>query len=282
MLKIALPNKGSLSDDAIHLMTESGYQCRRHSRELFVYDKEHDVEFVFLRPRDIAVYVGKGILELGITGRDLAVEADAGTLELLPLGFGKSRFCYAVPSESDLTPDTLNGKRIACSYPKLVQRDQQQRGVQSEIIELDGAVEISIKLGVADAIADVVESGRTILEAGLRIVGDPIFRSEAIVIGHSAETAALPTVKTCLERLRGIVVARDYVMVEYDAPDAVLEEACNLTPGIESPTIAPLSKKGWVAIKAMVKRKHVNPIMDQLALLGAKGVIVTNIRTCRL
>lgn len=282
MLKIALPNKGSLSEEAIYLMSEAGYSCKRHSRELFVYDKEHDVEFIFLRPRDIAVYVSTGIIELGITGRDLAHEADVLLTELLPLGFGKSHFRYAVPAGSGLTPNDLSGKRIATSYPHLVATDMKRRGCTCEIVELDGAVEISIKLGVADAIADVVESGRTILEAGLEIVGDSIFSSEAIVVARETNMENDPTVKTCLERLRGIVVARDYVVVEYDTPEAVLEPICALTPGIESPTIAPLSKKGWVAVKAMVKRKEVNPIMDKLTALGAKGIIVTNIRTCRL
>ena len=282
MLKIALPNKGSLSEGAIHLMSEAGYSCRRHSRELFVYDKDHDVEFVFLRPRDIAVYVGRGILDMGITGRDLAFEAVAQTEELLALGFGRSRFCYAVPASGGLTPDQFDGLRIATSYPQLVLADLKKRGFSCDIVELDGAVEISIKLGVADVIADVVQSGRTLIEAGLQIVGEPVFQSEAIVISREQNVVDHPDVKRCLERLKGIVTARDYVVVEYDAPEAVLDQVCAITPGIESPTIAPLSRSGWMAVKAMVKRKAVNHIMDELSALGAKGVIVTDIRTCRL
>ncbi|NCD33792.1 MAG: ATP phosphoribosyltransferase [Spartobacteria bacterium] len=282
MLKIALPNKGSLSEGAIHLMSEAGYSCRRHSRELFVYDKDHDVEFVFLRPRDIAVYVGRGILDLGITGRDLAFEAQVATTELLALGFGRSRFCYAVPRDSGLNPDKLAHLRVATSYPCLVKHDMKQRGIECDIVELDGAVEISIKLGVADAIADVVQSGRTLVEAGLHIVGEPIFQSEAIVISREQELSCHPDVKMCLERLQGIVTARDYVVIEYDAPKSVLEQVCAITPGIESPTIAPLSRNDWMAVKAMVKRKEINRIMDDLSAQGAKGIIVTDIRTCRL
>lgn len=282
MLKIALPNKGSLADEALRLMSEAGYACRRYHRELWVHDKEQDIDFVFLRPRDIAVYVDRGILDMGITGRDLAEEAQVRIVELLPLGFGRSRFCYAVPSQSDLTPDRFGGLRIASSYPRLVERDLTRRGLTADIIALDGAVEISVALGVADAIADVVQSGQTIKQAGLKIVGDPLLASEAILITSRRNTELSASFRVVMERLQGIVVARDYVMVEYDAPEVLLPEFCKLTPGIESPTIAPLSKTGWMAVKAMVKRKGVNDIMDQLAAKGAKGIIVTNIQACRL
>ncbi|MBC2716908.1 MAG: ATP phosphoribosyltransferase [Desulfobacteraceae bacterium] len=282
MIKIALPNKGTLSEDSVCLMTEADYACRRYNRELFVHDKKNEIDFVFLRPRDIAVYVSKGIIDIGITGRDLAHEADVVLDEVLSLGFGQSKFCYAVPRQSSLTPDNFNGLRIATSYPHLVKKDLAKRQIQANVVKLDGAVEISVTLGVADVIADVVQSGRTLTEAGLKIVGSPILESEALVIASPNTSIDIPTIKICLERLRGIVVAREYVMVEYDAPKNLLEKFCSVTPGIESPTIAPLSKSGWVAVKAMVKQKHANKKMDELTELGAKGIIVTNIRTCRL
>jgi ATP phosphoribosyltransferase len=143
-------------------------------------------------------------------------------------------------------------------------------------------VEVSIALEVADVIADVVQTGRTLMDAGLKIVGAPLLESEAIVITNHRKAALSEPFKVCIERLRGVVVARDYVMVEYDAPKEGLEDFCALTPGIESPTIAPLSKQGWVAVKAMTKRKSVNDVMDRLSVLGAKGIIVTNIQACRL
>ena len=282
MVRIALPNKGSLAEDAVFLLSEAGYRCKRHHRELIVRDKEHGIDFVFLRPRDIAVYVSRGVLELGITGRDLAYEARADLTEVLDLGFGKSRFCYAVPKGSQLTPDLFAGLRIATSYPHIVNADLKKRGVQADVVELDGAVEVSVELGVADVIADVVQSGRTLVEAGLEIVGAPILESEAVVVAHAHAQKDTPAIDICVNRLRGIVVARDFVMVEYDTPESLLEKCCALTPGIESPTIAPLSKEGWVAVKAMVKRKGINQIMDELEQLGAKGIIVTNIRACRL
>jgi ATP phosphoribosyltransferase len=282
MLKIALPNKGSLSDDAVQLVREAGYNCRRYSRELIVQDNANQVEFVFLRPRDIAIYVHQGILDLGVTGRDLALDSGAPVVELLPLGFGRSDFCYAVPADTDLQPDRLGGMRIATSYPRLVREDLNKRGVDAEIICLDGAVEISIRLGVADAIADVVQTGRTLEAAGLKVVASPLLHSEAILVGRSSDIVGKQAVATFLERIRGIVVAREYVMVEYDIPEAMLEMACVITPGIESPTVSPLSKKGWVAVKSMTKKRDVNPMMDSLTKIGAKGIIVTDIRTCRI
>ncbi len=282
MLKIAIPNKGSLSEEAVQLIREAGYNCRRYSRELIVLDSRNQVEFVFLRPRDIAIYVSRGILDMGVTGRDLAQDSGADVMELLPLGFGKSEFWYAVPADADLLPDRFAGLRIATSYPRLVEQDLKQRGLTAEIVRLDGAVEISIRLGVADAIADVVQTGRTLKAAGLQVVGQPLLQSEAILVARSREIEQIEAVQPFLDRVRGIVVAREYVMVEYDIAETMLEMACVITPGIESPTVSPLSKKGWVAVKSMSKRQDVNQMMDSLGKIGAKGIIVTDIRTCRI
>ncbi|BCS94771.1 ATP phosphoribosyltransferase [Desulfoluna limicola] len=283
MLKIAIPNKGSLSEEARALISEAGYNCKRYSRELKVTDVANQVEFIFLRPRDIAVYVQSGIIDLGITGRDLAMDSESEVDELLPLGFGRSSFCYAVPEESLLTPEGFKGKRIATSYPGIVSRDLKNRNIDAKIIKLDGAIEISINLGVADAIADVVQTGRTMVEAGLRISGEPIMVSEGILATRKGRGDNLTAPEQVfIERLKGIVVAREYVMVEYDVPGDVLETACAVTPGIEAPTVAPLRREGWFAVKAMARKKELNSIMDRLAEVGAKGIIVTDIRTCRL
>ena len=213
MLKIALPNKGSLSEDAVQLIREAGYHCRRYSRELIVLDNTNQVEFVFLRPRDIAIYVSEGILDMGVTGRDLALDSGADVVELMSLGFGRSDFHYAVPAETDLVPDRFAGMRIATSYPRLVLEDLTRRGVDAEIIRLDGAVEISIRLGVADVIADVVQTGRTLKAAGLKVVGLPLLHSEAILAARTRDIEQQERVHTFLDRIRGIVVAREYVMV---------------------------------------------------------------------
>ncbi len=282
MLKLAIPNKGALSEDAVRLLGEAGYRCSRSSRELVVSDRENDIDFVFLRPRDIALYVGDGVLDLGITGRDLQADSGAEVVELMPLGFGRSRFCFAVPKESGLTIEKLGGLRIATSYPELLRKNLEARGLKSTVVRLDGAVEVSIRLGVADAIADVVESGATLTEAGLVITGEPMLLSEAVLIGRSPELANCCEVKKLIARLRGILVAGTYEMVEYDIPRAALEAACKITPGIASPTIAPLSNPDWVAVKAMVLRRECNRIMDELYDIGARGIVVADIRSCRL
>ena len=281
MFKLAIPNKGALSEGAVKILSEAGYRCKRYSRELVVRDAEHQVEFIFLRPRDIAVYVGSGLIHAGITGRDLALDSQARVIESMGLNFGRSRFCYAAPAGRGLTPAKLGGLRIATSYPNIVQEDLRQRGIEAGVVRLDGAVEISIQLGVADAIADVVESGRTLVEAGLEIIGDPIMTSEAIVIqqdGAEMEEAFALLMK----RLEGILVAREYVLLEYVCPKAVLKQACTITPGVKSPTVSPVSEEDWVAVAAMVRSKELNRIIDQLSELEAKGIIAQDIRTCRL
>lgn len=282
MLKIAVPNKGTLSEESIRLALEAGYKCKRYSRELAVSDPLNNVEFFFLRPRDIAVYVSKGILDLGITGRDLAKDSLTDTKEIAKLGFGKSSFMYAVPNESEFDIEGLNNKRIATSYPNIVKMDLEKRGLEAEVIKLDGAIEISIHLGVADAIADVVQTGRTLIEAGLKTVGDSIIDSEAILIARDKSIVENETARHFIERVQGIIVAREYNMVEYDVSEEFLDKAIGITPGIEAPTVSPLSKKGWFAVKAMSKRADVNKILDDLTELGAKGIIVTDIRTCRM
>jgi len=282
MLKIAIPNKGALSEGAVALFAAAGYACRRSGRELIVADRENEIEFLFLRPRDIALYVGHGIIDIGVTGRDLAADSGADVTELLPLEFGRSRFCFAAPKGKYQSLSQLNGLRIACSYPLLLKKNLDQLGMNCPIVRLDGAVEISIRLGVADAIADVVESGSTLREAGLEILGEPLLHSEAVVVARDPKMNERPEVRTLLARLRGILVASAYSVVEYDIPRASLDAACKITPGVESPTVSPLSNPDWVAVKAMVRSKECNRIMDALYNIGARGIIVTGIQSCRL
>ncbi len=282
MLRIALPNKGALAEETATLMKEAGYKARRENKELSVLDTANDVEFLFLRPRDIAVYVSGGIVDAGITGRDLLADSRSQAKELLPLGFGRSRFCYAVPKDSPITEIAhLAGKRIASSYPNIVRDDMAARGLECSVVKLDGAVEISVRLGVADAIADVVESGTTMRQAGLHPIGEPVMASEALVIGHPG-VAENPQIRSLLKRLQGILTARAFVVVDYNVPEARREAACAVTPGVESPTVTPLSKPGWYAVKSMVRRSELNHVMDALESVGATGIIVSTICTCRL
>lgn len=281
MLRIAVPNKGSLSQGAIDMLTEAGYRQRRTGRDLQVIDEGNDVEFFYLRPGDIATYVASGDLDLGITGRDLAVNSGVEVEEVLALGFGRSTFRYAARAGTVDSVAGLDGRRIATSYPGVVRRDLESHGVEAEIIELAGAVENAIALGVADAIADVVETGTTLKQAGLAVFGDPIMRSEATLVRKTGNGATGP-VDQLLRRLRGVLVARSYVMLAYDVRAELLERAVELTPGIESPTVSPLHREGWMAVQSMTERSDLHRVMDALYELGARGILASNIDACRL
>jgi ATP phosphoribosyltransferase len=281
MLKIAVPNKGSLADESVAILKEAGYRQRVDSRDLVLTDPDNGVEFYYLRPRDIALYVGSGELEAGITGRDLLIDSGADAVEILSLDFGGSTFRFAGPNGVNWTTQDIAGKRIATAYPGLVEDFLKKIGVSATVVRLDGAVESSVRLGVADLIADVVSTGNTLRQAGLSIFGEPILQSEAILISRSAED--LPgELQTILRRLQGVVTARQYVLLDYDIAKASVERACAITPGLESPTISPLQKEDWVAVRAMVLRNDTNRLMDELWALGARGILVTDIHACRL
>ncbi len=281
MLRVAVPNKGSLSDPASEILREAGYRQRRDHRELVLIDPDSGTEFFFLRPRDIATYVGVGQLEIGITGRDLLLDSHAEADEILALDFGHSTFRYAaVPGTADTVAD-FAGKRIATSYSGLVQRDLRRRGIEASVVHLDGAVETAVRLGVADVIADVVSTGTTLRQAGLQIVGDPILESEAVLI-RRPDAEPSDEVDHLLRRINGVIIARQYVIIDYDIRTGTLDTAAELTPGIESPTISPLQDTNWVAVRAMVARRDTHRIMDELWALGAKGILVTDILACRL
>ncbi|MEX0705525.1 MAG: ATP phosphoribosyltransferase [Nitriliruptoraceae bacterium] len=281
MLRVAVPNKGSLSGAASTMLREAGYRQRHDERELVLVDPENDTEFFFLRPRDIATYVGTGQLDVGITGRDLLLDAATGAAEVLALGFGRSTFRYAAVPGTATGIDDLAGRRIATSYAGLVRRDLAERGLDAEIIELDGAVENAVRLGVADVIADVVSTGTTLRQAGLEVIGDAILESEAILVRRDG-AGPDERVDQMLRRLNGVIIARRYVMIDYDIRVEQVEKACALTPGIESPTVSPLHDKGWVAVRAMVEQRDSHRIMDELWAMGARGILVTDILACRL
>lgn len=281
MLRVAVPNKGALSEAASQILAEAGYRQRRNTKDLVLVDAENDVEFFYLRPRDIAVYVGEGTLDVGITGRDLLLDSAASAAEQIGLGFGASTFRFAAPTGSMSQVGQLEGKRIATSYPVIVQDYLRERGVSATVVRLDGAVESSIRLGVADAIADVVETGSTLRQADLAVFGDPILSSEAVLITRrdAGEPEGYAVFK---RRLDSVLVARTYVMMDYDIRAEQVERAVELTPGIESPTVSPLHREGWVAVRSMVPRDAAQKIMDSLYELGARGILVTDILACRV
>jgi ATP phosphoribosyltransferase len=280
-LRVAVPNKGSLSLAASEILREAGYAQRTDAKQLSLTDPGNSVEFFYLRPRDIALYVGEGTLDVGITGRDLLLDSGAKAEETLQLGFGRSTFRFAARPGVVSTPADLAGKRIATSYDGVVHRYLQDQGIEATVIRLDGAVETSVQLGVADVIADVVETGSTLRQAGLEIVGSVIMQSEAVLVSR-ADAATHPGMEVFLRRLQGVLVARSYVMMDYDIPEPRVEEAVALTPGIESPTVSPLHREGWVAVRSMVPRARAQRIMDELYEIGARGILTTDIHACRL
>ena len=284
-LRVAVPNKGALSESAVEILAEAGYRRRTDPKDLTVIDPHNHVEFFFLRPKDIAIYVGSGELDFGITGRDLARESRAPVHERLAMGFGSSSFRYAAPAGRDWKVDDLAGRRIATAYPNLVREDLAARGIDATVIRLDGAVEISIQLGVADAIADVVGSGRTLNLHNLVAFGESLCDSEAVLIEqvdpHAAERPDAAARDQLVARVQGVVFGQQYLMLDYDCPRSVLDDATSITPGLESPTIAPLADPDWVAVRAMVPRRGVNAIMDQLAAIGAKAILASNVRFFR-
>lgn len=281
MLRVAVPNKGTLSTPASDMLREAGYRQRIDTRDLVCRDDANGVMFFYLRPRDIATYVGSGDLELGITGRDLLIDAGSPAEELLDLDFGKATFHYAARPQAVRELSDLAGQRIATSYPRVVERHLAGLGVQAEVIRLDGAVENAVRLGVADVVADVVQTGATLRQAGLVPLGEPILRSSALLIRRS-KAPGNGAVAQLVRRLQGVLVARRYVMLAYDVRAESLDQATALTPGMESPTVSPLQRQGWVAVQAMVPRADVHRIMDELYDAGARAILVTDIHACRL
>ncbi|UDY25301.1 ATP phosphoribosyltransferase [Nocardioides sp. Kera G14] len=281
LLRIAIPNKGALSESAATLLREAGYRQRDDAKRLTLIDEENGVEFFYLRPRDIALYVGEGTLDIGITGRDLLHDSGAKADEVMQLGFGRSRFRFAGPAGSYSSLDDLVGKRIATSYAGVVGAFLTERGIQASVTRLDGAVESSIQLGVADVIADVVETGTSLRNAGLEVFGEPILESEAVVITRAgAELSA--AYDTFRRRIEGVMVARSYVMMDYDIRAEAIQAATELAPGLEGPTVSPLHREGWVAVRVMVPRLNSQKLMDDLWSLGARAILLTDIHACRL
>lgn len=281
MLRVAIPNKGALSEASTTMLREAGYRQRRDSRELVLVDPENNVEFFYLRPRDIAVYVGGDVLDIGITGRDLLLDSAASADEDLALDFARSTFRFAGPAGEFTSLEQLNGKRVATSYAQLLRTYLAENAVDAEVVRLDGAVESSIRLGVADAIADVVETGNTLRAAGLEVFGEPIMKSEALLIRsrHEIEPEGLAVLR---RRLQGVLVARQFVMIDYDVAEENLAATTAITPGMQGPTISPLGHGNSLAVRAMVRRADTNKVMDALYAAGARAILVSPIHAARI
>ncbi|MEO5533642.1 MAG: ATP phosphoribosyltransferase [Pseudolysinimonas sp.] len=284
MLRIAVPNKGTLSETAVDMLREAGYAVRRDPKELIVSDPRNDVEFFYLRPRDIATYVGAGALDVGVTGRDLLLDSHSAAAEVDAFDFGASTFRFAGPTGRFTKVGDLAGLRVATSYSALVGDFLEAEGVRATVVHLDGAVESAVRLGVADAVADVVETGSTLRTQGLEIFGPVILESTAVLIAtrESERSERVEGLETFRRRLQGVMVARRYVLMDYDLPADLLEKASTITPGFESPTVSPLRDTGWLAVRVMVPRDDTNDVMDRLYALGARAILVSSIHAARI
>jgi ATP phosphoribosyltransferase len=279
MLRIAVPNKGTLSETAVQMLQEAGYATRRDPKELIVSDPRNDVEFFYLRPRDIATYVGSGALDVGVTGRDLLLDSHSTAAEIDALDFGASTFRFAGPIGRFTELKELNGVRVATSYAALVSDFLARSAVTAEVVHLDGAVESAVRLGVADAVADVVETGSTLKKQGLEIFGPVILESQAVLIAGTPDLEGLDTLR---RRLQGVMVAHQYVLMDYDLPAPLLDAASKITPGLESPTVSQTRDSEWVAVRVMVPRTDTNQVMDALYELGARAILVSAIHAARI
>jgi ATP phosphoribosyltransferase len=280
-LRIGIPSKGRLSELATELLLQAGLNFRRQDRSLFARVSSIPAEITFLRTDDIPTLCSEGAIDLGITGSDLVEEAQADVAVRMKLGVGRCRLAICVPTHSDIEkPSQLKGKRIATSFPNTTQRFLNQHDAPVHLVKLNGSVEVMISLGVADAIVDLVETGSTLAANQLRILTE-IGQYETVLI-QSPNCRDAVTADRIVRRLEGVVIARDYSLLEYNVPRSKLAAAEAITPGFTSPTVTSLEDTAWCAVRAMVKRCDIIPIMEKLESLGALAILETSINNCRL
>ncbi len=280
-LRIGIPSKGRLSELATELLLQAGLNFRRQDRSLFARVSSMPVEITFLRTDDIPTLCAEGAIDLGITGSDLVQEANADVQVRMKLGVGRCKLAICVPTQSDVVqPSQLAGKRVATSFPNTTERFLKQHDAPVHLVKLNGSVEVMISLGVADAIVDLVETGSTLAANQLRILTE-IGHYETVLI-QSPACRDLVTADRIVRRLEGVVIARDYSLLEYNIPRTKLAAAEAVTPGFTSPTVTSLEDSGWCAVRAMVKSSEVISIMEKLETLGALAILEMSINNCRL
>lgn len=280
-LRIGLPSKGRLAEDAAELMKQAGIRFRRQDRSLFARVSDLPVEITFLRTSDIPLLCAEGAIDMGITGTDLVEEAGADLATRLALDFGKCRLSVCVPNSSAAKKiSDLEDRRVATSFPRLTGKFFEESGIVVHLVPVSGSVEIMCSLGVAEAIVDLVQTGSTLAANQLRIIAD-IGRFETILVqNRSARLAEMAD--RVVRRLEGVVIARGWSLLEYNVPRTKLAEAKKITPGFNSPTINSLEDQDWCAVQVMVKRKELIDVMDRLEAIGAMAILETQINNCRL
>jgi len=274
-LRLAVPNKGRLVEPTLALLHDAGLVFEEHDRSLIARVQNFALDILFVRTNDIIEFVGDGVADLGITGQDLLVETGAELPILRPLGYGRCRLAAAVPSDAPYrTLEDLAGLRVATAHPETARRFFDERRIQVDIIPISGAVEVAPRLGLAEAIVDLVSTGSTLAMNGLRPIGD-VLVSEALLIAGAAASGERPAELAAIDTMLAAVIAargRKYLMM--NAPASHLAELEAILPGLESPSVIPLAHAGMIAIHSVVDADAVWGLLPRLKAAGASGILV--------
>jgi ATP phosphoribosyltransferase len=274
-LRLAVPNKGRLVEPTLRLLHDAGLVFEEHDRSLVARVQNHELDILFVRTNDVIEFVGDGVADLGITGLDLLSEAAAELPRIRELGYGRCRLAAAVPADSAIqTLDGLAGLRVATSHPNTARRFFEQRGITVDIIPISGAVEVAPRLGLAEAIVDLVSTGSTLVMNGLRPIGD-VLASEAVLVANPTAVRDRGSELDAIDTMVGAVIAargRKYLMM--NAPAADLPALESLLPALESPTVIPLAHAGMIAIHSVVGADDVWGLLPRLKAAGASGILV--------
>lgn len=281
-LRVGLPSKGRLSELAEGLLKQAGLKFRRQNRGLFARVADLPIDLTFLRTDDIPTLCAEGAIDMGITGSDLVAEAGADLQTRLRLGVGGCRLAICVPEDADLqSAADLDNKRIATSFPRVTRDYLKLHHATAHLVSLSGSVEAMIQLGVADAIVDLVETGSTLAANRLRIL-EVIGEYETVLVQNNGQCRDVETADRIVRRLEGVVIARDYSLLEYNVPRSLLADAEVITPGFNSPTIGTLEDDQWCSVRVLVRRKAVIDAMERLEQLGARAILESPLANCRL
>ncbi|MCC9602699.1 ATP phosphoribosyltransferase [Stieleria sp. JC731] len=280
-LRIGIPSKGRLSELSGELLLQAGLNFRRQNRGLFAKVKGLPIDMIFLRTDDIPTLVAEGAIDMGITGSDLVEEANANVTTRMRLGVGRCRLAICIPEDSEIrSANELDGKRIATSFPAITKAYLGQHNALAHMVSLSGSVEVMISLGVADAIVDLVETGSTLAANRLRVL-EEIGSYETVLIQND-RCRDKEMADRVVRRLEGVVIARDFALLEYNVPLSKLADAEKITPGFNSPTIGTLEDETLRSVRVMVRRDEIIDVMEKLERLGATAIFQTTISNCRL
>lgn len=281
-LRIAVPSKGRLRDRSIELLKQSGLDFRLSGRQLFAHCSDTGVLIVLSNASDIPTLVDQGVVDLGITGSDLVLEKRVQVTEHMKLGYGVCRLVLAAHTDSGIqSTSDLAGKVVGTKFCKLTRQYLEQQDVSDvKVVEIQGAVEVMVLLGLVDAIVDIVETGTTLREHDLVEI-DTFQKAQAVLIG-TREPRDVELRDKLIRRLEGVLIARKYSVLEYNCPADKISTAVRITPGFSSPTVQNTDSDQWLAVKVMVEKKAVPSIMDKLEEIGCRAIMETKLNNCRL